>query len=431
LRDLGSGQTLTLVGRYLAAGAGDVVVRGKLGGRFFEQTLHVALPESESKNEALSSLWARGRIDALLRDPDGAVPDSVKAEVTTLAVNYRLMSPYTSFVAVDDSAVVNPTGESRSVRQALPMPEGVSDKGVVGGVVGGVEGGVAAGVPGGVPKTDPLSGQFVNLVRSDSIETLTVVTAGAGAQYGRAQGGFAAIATDMPVAGRFYQSVLALAPGVQDPAGDGNPNVNGARERDFKTSLGGISNVDPLTGTWVESRANDTRLLDSGFRVLADLADDGKLSKAEGKPALAALLAAQQPSGAIAGDVAVHAIATWALAEAAAAKPDDAAMAAAKTKAIAYLVGLAQPTGWPAWPGDAVDAETTRWARLVLSMIAPSAVGSIPVPAGEPTLNYTQLTASLAAARSGGKPPKVSGGSSFERLVRAIGRGHLKGIRVS
>jgi hypothetical protein len=56
---------------------------------------------------------------------------------------------------------------------------------------------------------------------------------------------------DLPVAGRFYQNVLSLAPGVQDPDGDGNPNVNGARERDFKTSVGGISNVDPLTGQFL------------------------------------------------------------------------------------------------------------------------------------------------------------------------------------
>jgi hypothetical protein len=56
---------------------------------------------------------------------------------------------------------------------------------------------------------------------------------------------------DLPVAGRFYQNVLSLAPGVQDPDGDGNPNVNGARERDFKTSVSGISNVDPLTGQFL------------------------------------------------------------------------------------------------------------------------------------------------------------------------------------
>lgn len=63
---------------------------------------------------------------------------------------------------------------------------------------------------------------------------------------------------DLPVAGRFYQNVLSLAPGVQDPDGDGNPNVNGARERDFKTQVGGISNVDPLTGTFLNLVTSDS-----------------------------------------------------------------------------------------------------------------------------------------------------------------------------
>ncbi len=392
LRDLGSGQTLTLVGRYLAAGKGNVVVRGKLGGRYFEQKLHVVLPELESRNEALASLWARGRIEELLRDPGIPTSDSIKAEVTALAIGYRLMSPFTSFVAVDDSVVANPSGEPCRVRQALPLPEGVSFETTVGGVVGG------------------------------AIEQVIVMMAGAGAKFGPAKGGFAPTTTfsadfvaDMPVAGRFYQNVLGLTPGVQDPDGDGNPNVNGARERDFKTMLG------PQDRPWDSS----ARLLDTAFRVLADLADDGKLSKSEGIPALAALLAAQHSSGAIAQDVAVHAVATWALAEAAVAAPGDASLANAKTKALDYLVGLAQPTGWPAWPGDAIDAETTRWARLVLSRIQPAAVGSMPAPAGEPTVNYTQLAASLAAAENGGKPPRVKGNSSFDRLVRTIGRGHL------
>ncbi|NIM01598.1 MAG: TonB-dependent receptor [Acidobacteria bacterium] len=53
---------------------------------------------------------------------------------------------------------------------------------------------------------------------------------------------------DLPVPGRFYQNVLTLAPGVQDADGDGNPNVHGSRERDFKATVSGVSNVDPLTG---------------------------------------------------------------------------------------------------------------------------------------------------------------------------------------
>ena len=63
---------------------------------------------------------------------------------------------------------------------------------------------------------------------------------------------------DLPVAGRFYQNVLSLAPGVSDDDGDGNPNVHGSRERDFKTSVGGVSNVDPLTGEFLNLVSSDS-----------------------------------------------------------------------------------------------------------------------------------------------------------------------------
>lgn len=60
-----------------------------------------------------------------------------------------------------------------------------------------------------------------------------------------------AFVDDLPVTGRFYQNVLTLAPGVNDADGDGNPNVHGGRTRDFRAEVGGISNVDPLTGQWL------------------------------------------------------------------------------------------------------------------------------------------------------------------------------------
>jgi hypothetical protein len=56
---------------------------------------------------------------------------------------------------------------------------------------------------------------------------------------------------DLPVQGRFYQNMLTMAPGVQDSDGDGNPNVQGARSRDFKATVNGVSNQDPLTGEWL------------------------------------------------------------------------------------------------------------------------------------------------------------------------------------
>jgi Ca-activated chloride channel family protein len=451
LPDLGSGQTLTVVGRYLSAGEGDVVVRGKIGGRFFQQSLRVALPERETRNAALSSLWARGRIEELLQVSGEPIPDSVTAEVTALALTYRLMSPYTSFVAVDDSRVVNPSGTSRTVHQAIPLPEGVSfagifgkggpaalrkvdapdalpedsgdaesdeekdkEEGVAGGVVGGVAGGVVGGVPVAAPRPAPAEKPTSTTFSADFVADLPVagrestIDLDKNARTTTFSAGFI---SNLPVAGRFYQNVLALAPGVQDAKKDGNPNVPGARERKFKA---------------MPSLENGERLLDVAFRLLADLADDGKLSAAEGRPALAALLAAQRGSGAIADDVTVHAVATWALAEAANVLPDDAWVVAARTKAVDYLAGLAQPSGWPARPGEAVDAEATRWARLVVGSIRAASVASIPAPKGEPSKRYVQLRASLAAAKSGGPPPVVTGRLPFERLVRSIGRRHLK-----
>ena len=56
---------------------------------------------------------------------------------------------------------------------------------------------------------------------------------------------------NLPVPGRFYQNILSLAPGVNDADGDGNPNVHGARTREFRGIVNGVANTDPLTGEWL------------------------------------------------------------------------------------------------------------------------------------------------------------------------------------
>jgi hypothetical protein len=52
----------------------------------------------------------------------------------------------------------------------------------------------------------------------------------------------------LPLLGRNYQDLLALAPGVTDVDGDGNPNIHGARDTDVITLVDGVSTTDPLTG---------------------------------------------------------------------------------------------------------------------------------------------------------------------------------------
>jgi outer membrane receptor protein involved in Fe transport len=52
----------------------------------------------------------------------------------------------------------------------------------------------------------------------------------------------------LPILGRNYQDVLALAPGVTDVNGTGNPNIHGARDTDVGTLVDGVNTTDPLTG---------------------------------------------------------------------------------------------------------------------------------------------------------------------------------------
>ena len=431
LRDLGSGQTMTLVGRYLEAGEGDVVVRGRLAGRSGEQRLHVKLPEKEVRNEARGSRWARGRIEDLTNEAPSGVSESARAEIIALALEYRLMSAFTSFVAVDDSKVVNPAGTSQTIQQAVPLPEGVSFDAIF-----GKEGAKA--------------------------EEITVIAVGTGAEYGRAQGGFAQIVAEkpapaankfsadfvqeLPVAGRFYQNAKAPPP---------------ARDRDFKTQASGVSNVDPLSGrslelaypdsaeegTGVKTQASNadpliarflelaypdsaeepTALqsryhLDAAFRILADLSDDGRISPAEGRPALAALLAAQQSDGRLDWEVGVQAVATWALAEAALALPEDSRVREAREKALGFLVAATK--------GPPLDTESARWARLVLGALDPASAASIPAPVGPASAPYERLRIAIAGSRSGAVVKGEPGHSAFDRLVSTIRRKNLKVVRV-
>ena len=54
----------------------------------------------------------------------------------------------------------------------------------------------------------------------------------------------------LPIIGRSYQDVLTLTPGVTDTDGDGNPNVQGARQTGLQYRLDGGNITDPASGTF-------------------------------------------------------------------------------------------------------------------------------------------------------------------------------------
>lgn len=118
-------------GKWRGEPKGAITISGIAGDRKISQKIDVRGTQVSQDNEALKYLWARHRI-ALLSDYNALRPDDKRvAEVTDLGLKYNLLTAYTSFVAVD-SEVRNASGDSTTIKQPLPLPEGVSDYAVGG-----------------------------------------------------------------------------------------------------------------------------------------------------------------------------------------------------------------------------------------------------------------------------------------------------------
>ncbi|HEX8184577.1 MAG TPA: VIT and VWA domain-containing protein, partial [Blastocatellia bacterium] len=134
--DLFSAKPVVLCGRYTSGSRGVIKLKGKMSGREWAREIPVELPESESRRDVLATLWARARIDDLMsRDYNGIQQGNARADVseaiTELGLNYRLMTQFTSFVAVEEM-IVTDGGAPRKVEVPIDMPEGVSHKGIFG-----------------------------------------------------------------------------------------------------------------------------------------------------------------------------------------------------------------------------------------------------------------------------------------------------------
>lgn len=132
--DLFASHPLVLHGRY--TGKPDrpirLVANTSQGAIELPVSVHPAKTRGEPSH-ALGSLWARAKIDELdeaLRD--GSLPDA-QARITELGLTHRLVTRFTSFVAVDSSRRVS-DGTPQQVVQPNEAPEGVDLKSA-GGVV--------------------------------------------------------------------------------------------------------------------------------------------------------------------------------------------------------------------------------------------------------------------------------------------------------
>ena len=129
--DVLADRPILVFGKYKGAPKGEIIVKGFSGKDKFSHKINVASVKPNPENQGLKYLWARHKI-ALLSDYINLRPTDDRIEtVTQLGLDYSLLTAYTSFVAVDSQVRIE-NDQAVTVKQPLPLPQGVSNYAVGG-----------------------------------------------------------------------------------------------------------------------------------------------------------------------------------------------------------------------------------------------------------------------------------------------------------
>jgi len=139
LPDLFSGKPLVVTGRYSASATGTIRLQGTQAGEKIVREIPVTLTANPAKQNVLPSFWARRKIDDLMSQDwsgaqgGGSMKLELQNQITQLGLDYRLMTQFTSFVAVEQR-VITKDGKPQRVEVPVEMPDGVSSEHVFGGL---------------------------------------------------------------------------------------------------------------------------------------------------------------------------------------------------------------------------------------------------------------------------------------------------------
>jgi Ca-activated chloride channel family protein len=136
--DVFSERPVIIFGKYRGTPAGSITITGMNGEGEYENSLLASTAKASESNAALRYLWARERIRTLsdYASTGYGGSDEYKPAIIELGLKYNLLTSYTSFLAIDND-IRNKEGNSTTINQPLPLPEGVSDYAVGGAMVSG------------------------------------------------------------------------------------------------------------------------------------------------------------------------------------------------------------------------------------------------------------------------------------------------------
>lgn len=98
------GARLSFVGRYKRPGSASLTLTGSEGGKPVRIAKQVDLPARDDSHPHVPRMWARARVDALLRliALNGETKEAID-EIIALSKKYKFVTPYTSFLAAPRS----------------------------------------------------------------------------------------------------------------------------------------------------------------------------------------------------------------------------------------------------------------------------------------------------------------------------------------
>ncbi len=148
--DVFAERPILIYGKYKGNAKGTITLTGISGNQPYTKTFNVS--EANNQNtQAIRYLWARNKIRQLYDfNRLYASQEQVKT-ITDLGLRYNLLTEYTSFIAIDNE-VRNNTGKLETIKQPLPLPEGVTNH-AIGNTRGGQLGSTNAPMRGGELRT--------------------------------------------------------------------------------------------------------------------------------------------------------------------------------------------------------------------------------------------------------------------------------------
>ncbi len=118
-----------IYGKYKGEPKGKITIKGYAGKKTYKQIFEVNEVSPSSNNAAIRYLWARKKIQLVDDYTRVTYSGDTRKEVTELGLKYNLMTEYTSFIAIEEDRIAN-DGELKTVKQPLPMPQGVPNSAI-------------------------------------------------------------------------------------------------------------------------------------------------------------------------------------------------------------------------------------------------------------------------------------------------------------